>query len=94
MKKISDEEPNKDMLKSKICAIYQEKEEIEEIGEKNIFFEDVEIKEGMNYNNFCQAKILDFSIASLGSLMETLTINEDGHIKQKDKRRLYDREGR
>lgn len=48
----------------------------------------------MNYNNFCQAKILDFSIASLGSLMETLHINEDSHIKQNDKRRLYDKEGR
>jgi hypothetical protein len=30
---------------------------------------------GARYNNFCQAKIEDFSIASLGALMETLKIS-------------------
>ena len=29
----------------------------------------------------CQAKIADFSIATLGSLMENLHIDEDSHIK-------------
>jgi hypothetical protein len=69
MKKISEEEPVAEMMKSKIVIMYQEKETIEEIGDKNFVYEDEEIKEGVNYNNFCQAKIGDFSIASLGSLM-------------------------
>jgi hypothetical protein len=67
-------------MKSKVVALYQEKETIESIGEKGFFYRDDEIREGVKYNNLCQAKIRDFSIASLGALMETLHISEDSHI--------------
>lgn len=54
-------------------------------------YPDLEIKEGVNYSNFFQAKVKDFSIASLGALMETLHIDENSKIKEKDKRKLYDK---
>ena len=46
------------------------------------------------YANLCQAKIRDFSVAALGSLMETLSITEDNSIKQRDKKRLFDKNSR
>lgn len=75
MKKIDEEPKMESLMKSKVVAFYQEKETIEEIGDKNFFYQDEDMKEGLNYSNFCQAKIGDFSIASLGSLMETLNIS-------------------
>lgn len=40
MRKISEEPPLEEVMKSKIAVLYQEKETIEEIGEKNFVFED------------------------------------------------------
>jgi hypothetical protein len=88
MKRI-DEEPEEAKEEHKVVEIYKHKDEIENVNGKDYFYKDEELKYGHLYANFCQAKIRDFSIAALGSLMETLSISEENHIEARDKRSRY-----
>lgn len=81
MKKISEDKPLEEKAKDKVVEIYQSEDKIENISDKSFFYEDEELKQGNLYAYLCQAKVKDFSIAALGSLMETLHISEDSHIK-------------
>ena len=75
MKKIDEEKPEDLEEKHKVVEIYKHKDEIENVSGKDYFYKDEELKYGHLYANFCQAKIRDFSMAALGSLMETLSIS-------------------
>lgn len=40
------------------------------------------------YKVFCQGKIHDFDVASLGSMLETLKISEDNKVARVSKRKV------
>jgi tRNA(Met) C34 N-acetyltransferase TmcA len=81
LKKLENDKGPEEQMKSKVVEIYKTKDEMESGESKDVVFSDEELKYGQEYATYVQAKIKDYSIAALGSLMETLSITEDNTIK-------------
>lgn len=70
------------------------KEELE-IQEPKFVYRDENAEKGLEkYRVFCQAKINNFDVAALGSMLETLKISEDNSVTGTRKVNLKDEKGR
>lgn len=60
MRKIDGYPSLAEQSKSKVVELYKEKDTIDKINEKSVIYADEEVKKGLGYHNFCQAKIANF----------------------------------
>ena len=74
--------PLPEVAKSKVVELYKDRTRgiIEGVDGNSVVYGPEEIK-GNGYHDICQAKIANFEIAALGSMMETLNISEDSRIR-------------
>lgn len=78
-----------DLKDKKIVKEYSHQYDIEQIKESKFVYHSEDAEKGLEkYRTFCQAKINNFDLASLGSMIETLRISDDNQIKQVAKRKV------